>query len=154
MKEKFSNIPKSLQKQILVRLIAGMVFLLLLIVILVCFRDLYFALPCLLLSGFLFINGIHLFYNGSKGKYICIYGICEHIETFGIRKRIKAIGIAFDGYSLRIPVRERMKRLSIGDTVIVYLSETTPVYEQDGEYMVCSYYALEAEKGCKRIGCK
>lgn len=154
MKEKFYSLPKPLQKQILIRSGAGMVFLLLLVIILICFHDLYFCLPCLLLSGFLLINGGCLLYSGSKGSYIRIQGTCEQIEAFGIRKRIRSIRIAFDGYTVKIPVRQRMKRLSTGDTVIVYLSEKTPVYEQDGEYMVCSYYALETEKGCNQVGSK
>ena len=154
MKETFCQLSKSLQKQVLIRFMGGGGFLFLLLMILICFRDLYFALPCFLLAGFLLISGAHLFYNGSRGEYICIHGICEQIETFGIRKRIKAIRIAFDGYSLRIPVRQRMRRLSVGDTVIIYLSQKAPVYEQDGEYMVCSYYALETEKGCEQIGSK
>lgn len=154
MKEKLNTLPAPLQKQVVFRLGVGMLFLLLMVLIWILFADVYFGLPCLLLSGFLLVNGGHLFYFGSKGRYICICGTCKQIETFGIRKRIKSIEIAFDGHLVRIPIRQRMKRLSIGDTVIVYLSEKAPVYEQDGEYMVCSYYALETEKGCNQNGSK
>lgn len=150
MKEKLNMLPKSLQKQVLIRLAAGAVFLLLMIVIFIYSRDLYFALPCALLSGYLLINGSWLFYHGYHGEYVRIRGICEEIETVGLRKRIKSIRIAFDGYSVRIPVHQRIKRLAVGDTVIVYLSEKTPVYEQDGGYMICGYDALETEKGCNQ----
>lgn len=154
MKEKLNVLPKPLQKQIVFQLGAGMIFLLLMALIWILFADLYFGLPCLLLSGFLLLNGGRLFYIGCNGSYLCISGTCEQIDTFGIRKRVRYIDIAFDGYLVKIPIRQRMKRLSIGDTVIVYLSEKAPVYEQDGAYMVCSYYALEAEKGCKQNGSK
>lgn len=150
MKEKLYSLPRPLQKQVLIRLAAGAVFIFLMIVVLICSRDLYFALPCALLSGYLLINGGRVFYHGYRGDYIRIQGICEEIETVGIRKRIKNIRIAFDGYSVKIPVRQRMKRLAVGDTVIVYLSEKAPVYEQDGGYMICSYDALETEKGCNQ----
>lgn len=150
MKENFYHLPKPLQKQVLIRLAAGAVFLLLMIVIFICSRDLYFVLPCALLSAYLLINGGRVFYQGYRGEYVCIRGTCEEIETVGIRKRIKSIRIAFDGYSVRIPVRQRMKRLVVGDTVIVYLSEKAPVYEQDGGYMICSYDAMETEKGCNQ----
>jgi len=150
MKEKLYSLPRPLQKQVLIRLAAGVVFLLLMIVVFICSQDLYFALPCALLSGYLLINGGRVFYQGYRGEYVRIRGICEEIEAVGIRKRIKSIRIAFDGYSVRIPVRQRMKRLAVGDTVIVYLSEKAPVYEQDGGYMICSYDALEMEKGCNQ----
>ncbi|BCZ37856.1 hypothetical protein GVanDAA622_25470 [Enterococcus faecium] len=47
---------------------------------------------------------------------------------------------------MKIPIRQRMKVLSIGDTVIIYLSDKTPVYEHEGSYMICSYYALGTKK--------
>lgn len=154
MKEKLNTLPKPLQKQIVFQLGAGTMFLLLMTLIWILFADVYFTLPCLLLSGFLLVNGGRLFYIGSKGSYVCVCGVCERIDTFGIRKRIKSIDIAFDGYVVRIPILQRMKRLSLGDTVIVYLSEKAPVYEQDGTYMICSYYALEAKRRCNQNGSK
>lgn len=48
---------------------------------------------------------------------------------------------------LTVSIRERMKRLSVGDTVIIYLSEKTPVYSRDGAYLLYGYYAVEIRKG-------
>lgn len=150
MKEKLCSLPRPLQKQVLIRLAAGVVFIFLTVMIFICFRDLYFALPCALMSVYLLINVGRVFYNGYRGDYVRIQGICEEMETVGIRKRLKSIRIAFDGYSVKIPVRQRLKRLAVGDTVTVYLSEKAPVYEQDGGYMICSYDALETEKECNQ----
>lgn len=146
MKEKFYGLPAPLQKQIAIRIAGGAVFLLLFVSILLGFRDFYFSLPCLLLSGFLLINGIRLCYNSFAGNYMCIQGICEKIETVGIRKRIRGIWVQLEGNAVKIPIRQRMKVLSIGDTVIIYLSDKTPVYEHEGSYMICSYYALGTKK--------
>lgn len=149
MKEMLCRLPKALQTHIQIRFLLGSVCLVLTLAILILFGDLVFAFPCLVLAVFLFINGIILFYNGYNGNFVCIRGVCEQIEKVGIRKWTKSIGITFNGNLLRIPVRQRMKSLSVGDTVIVYLSEKTPVYEQNGEYMVCSYYAMVRDKGEK-----
>ena len=132
MKERFYELPAPLQKQIAIRIVGGAVFLLLFVIILLGFRDFYFSLPCLLLSGFLLINGIRLCYNSFAGNYMCIQGTCEKIQL--------------EGNVVKIPIRQRMKVLSIGDTVIIYLSDKTPVYEHEGNYMICSYYALGIEK--------
>ena len=139
MKERFYELPAPLQKQIAIRIVGGAVFLLLFVIILLGFRDFYFSLPCLLLSGFLLINGIRLCYNSFAGN-------CEKIETVGLRKRTKGIWVQLEGNVVKIPIRQRMKVLSIGDTVIIYLSDKTPVYEHEGNYMICSYYALGIEK--------
>ncbi len=146
MRERFCGLPEPLQKQAAVRIAGGMLFLFLFAAILIGFRDFYFSLPCLLFSGFLLISGLKLCYNSLAGDYMCVQGICEGIETTGIRKRIKGILVRLEGNKLRIPVRQGMKKLSVGDTVIIYLSDRTPVYEQDGDYMICSYYALGMEK--------
>ena len=154
MKKKFDGLPAPLQKQIAVRLAGGVVFLFLFAVILIGFRDFYFALPCLLFSGFLLISGLKLCYNSLTGDYMCVQGVCEGIETASVRKRIKAILVRLEGSTVKIPVRQGMKALSVGDTVIIYLSDRTPVYERDGGYMICSYYALDMKKRGNQNECR
>lgn len=146
MRKKFDELPAPLQKQIAIRLVGGAIFLFLFAVILIGFRDFYFSLPCLLLTVFLLISGLKLCYNSLAGNYMCVQGVCEEIETAGIRKRIKGILVHLEGSTVKIPIRQGMKKLSIGDTVIIYLSDRTPVYERDGGYMICSYYALDMKK--------
>ena len=90
MREKFKSIPFPLQKQIISRLAAGLLFVFLFLVILFCFWDVYLFLPCVFFAVFLIVNAILLFYNSYKGNYVSVEGICEHIETTGLRKRIKA----------------------------------------------------------------
>ena len=92
------------------------------------------------------VNGCLLLYNSNKGNFISVRGVCRQIETTGIRKRIRNVYIDTEPYTLKLPVRQRIKNLNKGDTVIVYLSEKTPVYEQGDGYMICSYYALEIRK--------
>ncbi len=147
MKERFKQIPSVLQKQILLRFAAGVLFLILFAVILFNFRDHYLYLPCLVFAGFLIVNGALLFYNSIIGNYICVQGICEQIEVTGFRKRVKEIYVDLEQNTLRIAIRHRIKRIAVGDTIIVYLSDKTPVYEQHDGYMVCSYYAIEIKKG-------
>lgn len=153
MREKFARLPAPLQKQTVIRVVGGTVFLFLFAVILIGFRDFYFSLPCLLFAGFLLISGLKLCYNSLAGDYMCVQGVCGGIETAGIRKRIRSILVGLEGSTLKIPVRQGMKALSVGDTVIIYLSDRTPVYEQEGGYMICSYYALGMEKRGNRNEC-
>lgn len=146
MKNEFRRVPEAMQRQVVLRLAVGAGFLFLFLVLQICLGDICFSLPCLLFGGGMIVNGGLLFYNGIKGNFIRIQGICRQIETTGIRKRIKNLYIDMEPYTLKMPVRHRIRNLIRGDTVIIYLSEKTPVYEQDKGYMICSYYALEIKK--------
>lgn len=146
MREYLKKLPEAIQKQVLIRLVIGTLFLILFVIIWICFRDLYLFLPCLLFAAFLIVNGGLLFYNGVVGRYIRIQGTCSQIETTGIRKRIRYLYMMLEQRTVKIPVRQRMKNLAVGDTIVIYLSDQEPVYEQDGGYMVCGYYALEIKK--------
>lgn len=136
-------LPQALRKQVLIRTLLGAGFLILFFVILASFRDFYFSIPCLLLSAVLLGNGGWLLVQGIRKNYIRLEGVCDKIETAGIRKRVRSIRILLEQDTLKIPIRQGMKQLAVGDTVIVYLSDRTPVYEQEGGYMICSYFALE-----------
>lgn len=146
MREQFKQLPGALQKQVVIRFGIGVLFLLLFLIIGFCFRDLYLALPCLLFAGFLIVNGGCLFYNGLMGRYVRIQGICNQIETTGIRRRIRYLYITIEQGILKLPVQQRMKNLVVGDSIIIYLSDREPVYEQDNGYLICSYFALERKK--------
>lgn len=147
MRDKFKQLPEVLQRQVLIRFIGGVVFLFLFVVIQICFVDIYFSLPCLLFGGVMIVNGSWLLYNSLQGNYLCVQGVCEQIETAGLRKRVKSICISIDKNMLHIPVKRKARGITQGDTVVLYLSDKTPVYEKDGGYMICSYYALETKKG-------
>ena len=67
MREKFKSIPFPLQKQIISRFAAGLLFVFLFLVILFCFWDVYLFLPCVFFAVFLIVNAILLFYNSYKG---------------------------------------------------------------------------------------
>jgi hypothetical protein len=47
-------------------------------------------------------------------------------------------------------IRHRIKRIAVGDTVVVYLAESTQVYDQDGGYLIGNYYALDIGKGVQK----
>lgn len=150
MRGQLKQLPEAIRKQVLLRFGMGLAFLVLFLIISLCFLDLYLSLPCLLFAGFLIVSGGWLFYNGLTRRYIRLDGICSQIETTGIQKRIRYIYVILEQHIVKIPVRQRIKKLTAGDTVIIYLSDKEPVYEQDNGYMICNYYALEIRKeGCK-----
>ncbi len=146
MRKKFGRMPQALQKQVLFRSGGSVLFWLLFIVIMASFRDIYLMLPCLLLAGYLTGSSIWLFCQSVAGNYMHLQGECIRLETVGIRKRICSVHLALEQGIVKIPVRQRIKRLSEGDTVGIYVAEKTPVYERDGIYIIGSYYAMEVQR--------
>ncbi len=128
MRKKFGQMPQALQKQVLLRSGGSVLFWLLFIVIMASFRDIYLMLPCLLLAGYLTGSSIWLFFQAVAGNYMHLQGECIRLETVGIRKRICSVHLALEQGIVKIPVRQRIKRLSEGDTVGIYVAEKTPVY--------------------------
>ena len=150
LKEKWKTIPETLRKQIVVRLGVGLVALMLFVVILITYRDIYMALPCIILSVFLIAAAGWLAYSIARGDYICITGTCTQVQLTAVRKRIKQLQLDVDGIPVQLQIKHRMKVLSVGDVVTMYLSEKTPVYEKDGVQLICSYIAVERGKGADR----
>lgn len=147
MRKKFGQMPQVLQKQVLFRSGSSVLFWLLFIVIMTSFRDIYLMLPCLLLAGYLMGSSIWLFYQSAAGNYMHLQGECIRLETVGIRKRVRSVHLALEQGIVKITVRQRIRRLSEGDTVSIYVAEKTPVYERDGIYTISSYYAMEFRGG-------
>lgn len=146
MREKLQGLPAVLQRQILLRLgIGGAAFLLFFVILFISW-DIYLCIPCLVLSAFLIVNGGYLFYNCIKDAYVVVQGVCSEIETKGLFKRVKAIHIAADERLLKIPVRQSIKKLRTGDTITVYMSDKTPIYEDGNVFTICSYHALDIRK--------
>ena len=150
MREKFRQLPKVLQLQVLRRFAVAVVFVIAFFITLFGFWDIYLFLPCLLFAGFFVVNALRLFYTCIRGDYISVSGTCVQVGTTAIRKRIKSLTLEYEEEAprlLTVSIHERIKRLNVGDTVTIYLSEKTPVYSRDGAYLICGYYAVEIRKG-------
>lgn len=146
----FKQLPKALKKQITLRFFGGSVSLLLFIAILIITKEFVFSLPCLIFSVFLFVNLAIMLYNIIIGSYVCVKGLCEQVETVGLRKRVKSITVNFNGARMVLPIRQRFKKILPGSQVTIYMSEKTPVYEKDGLNYAYEYYALEFDGRVKQ----
>ncbi len=146
MKEKWIKMPKALQRQVLFRFGGGGLFLMILLFLMTGSRDLYLLLPCVLCMIWLAGSGFWLFLQAAGGNYMCLQGQCIRIDTSGLRKRVRAVHLALEQGTVKIPVRYRISKLSEGDTVSIYLAEKTPVFERDDTYIISSYYAMEIQR--------
>lgn len=148
MKDKFRQFPQVLQKQILIRLTAGIVSLLMLVIILLYRGGIELMFPCIGFSSVFFISALQLYARCDEKNYVVIKGICTEIEKTGLRRKVKDIYVKEDQFTVRI-VRPSMKlrSLNVGDRITIYLADNAPVYEMDGCKVICNTLAVEKEYG-------
>lgn len=148
MKDKFRQFPQVLQKQILIRLTAGIVSLLMLVIILLYRGGIELMFPCIGFSSIFFISALQLYTRCYEKNYVVIKGTCTEIEKTGLRRKVKDIYVKEDQFTVRI-VRPSMKlrSLNVGDRITIYLADNAPVYEMDGCKVICNTLAVEKEYG-------
>ena len=148
MKDKFRQFPQVLQKQILIRLTAGIVSLLMLVIILLYRGGLELMFPCIGFSSVFFISALQLYARCDEKNYVVIKGTCMEIEKTGLRRKVKDIYVKENQFTVRI-VRPSMKlrSLNVGDRITIYLADNAPVYEMDGCKVICNTLAVEKEYG-------
>lgn len=142
MKERLIQIPGPLRKQLLLRL-GGCVFsIAMLVIVLLSAVEATLLLPCFLLVVICLGSGWLLWERCVQKRYVVIEGTCTDIERSSLHKRIKAIYIRQGEKTVKIAGMGAIKNLCVGDTVTVYVADTTDVYEVDGYLVVCSYLAI------------
>lgn len=143
MKEKFKLIPKIIKRQIIIRGLLGITFLMLFIILIATTKDFILSFPCVILAAYLAVNSFIVFLASIDGKVICIDGQCSVMERSSILKRIKSVTVDTECGRLKIPIRKRQRNLKIGCQICLYVNEKTPIFENNELKAVSSYYAIE-----------
>ena len=152
MRKAFRQIPEPLQRQILYRLGWGAAVLLLTIVLLSYTAELYSVLFCTAVIIFCVVSAFMLFRRAVIGDYVVISGICSEVAVTPVKKRTKMITLRTeDGRTLKVMIKQRLKKAKPGDMIILYVATEMPIHESDGEPLIYSYLTLEA-KGVEKIG--
>lgn len=151
MKEKFKAIPKPMKTQIFVRFGIGLLSLIAAVLMLAIAKDFILSLPCLLLFGYMAVDGGIILYNGLAEKYVAVSGECVKIERTQLRKRVKVIYIQTEKGTMRVPIRKKFARITEGDTITVYMPTKTRIYEQDNYLVIFGYYAIDINRQNNRI---
>ena len=64
------------------------------------------------------------------------------MERTVLRRRIKSVTVRLGDKLVVIPIKRRVKKLLIGTTVTLYISEKTPVDEKNGLCHIYEYLAV------------
>lgn len=146
MRDIFSKMPATMTRQILLRSGITLLTFILFVTVTAIFNNIYLYMPCLILFAVMIVNTFALVYNCVKGNYVILEGLCSDVEITKIKRKIKAIELKAQDRVFRFPINKRIGKINLGDTVIVYLSDKTLLYEKDGIFIIYEYYALEVKE--------
>ncbi len=146
MVEAYKKIPQVLQKQILIRLAGSGLGVVMLLLILAYRGDWRLIIPGIAIFLAFAVDAALLFHKCKNERYVVIQGICQGIDRTGLRKRIKAAYVQCEDKCVKITHQlQKIRNLSIGDKLTVYVSENTPVYEHDGCLVIFNVIAVGKE---------
>jgi hypothetical protein len=145
MLHEFKQLPEPLQKQTLTRLALGVLFLILFAVTLASSGDIYLWLPSVGAALFFTITAIMLHMQAAQGSYVIIDGECADVILTSFRRHSKYLILNTDSCKLRVYVHNRRRYLPVGASVRIFVSNKTPIYEQNGAKVLYTYLALETK---------
>jgi len=70
-------------------------------------------------------------------------GVCTEVEFTPIRKLCKTAVIQTEAGTIRLVLNQKRIKIKAGSEVRIFLSESEPIYEENGEYTVFSVLGLE-----------
>lgn len=144
MREQLAKIPSALKKQVILRFLLGVLIFILYDILIADSRNIYISLPVIIISVFLITNGGILLYNCVAEEYMCVSGICQSVYKTRFLRRIKYFTMLCDDKTVRIYPHSQIKGIKEGVAIKIYLSDKTSVYANGTEYVILSYYAIEA----------
>ena len=137
-----TQIPVPLQQQILLQSGLALLSLIAGLGISWACKDLGSGVPLIIAAVLLGCTAVRLYWIALNGRYIVLRGTILYVERTFLRRRPKALLLEVEGSALRIVLRNRLRRLSEGSVVDLYISDTTPLYVWGGVRQISSYLAI------------
>jgi len=143
MLQEFRRLPEPLQKQILIQLGLGALFLILLVAVVSASTDLYLWLPCAGLALLFTATSIALFRKAVLGDYVIINGECTEVGVTTVKRRAKYLVLDTEAGKVRVILQNRRRKVSVGAAIKLFVNKNTPIYEHNGVQILYTYIAIE-----------
>ena len=127
MKKDWKSLPPALQHQMIIQ-IGLALFCLVLAIGALAFVSFTVSIPFLLGAALLVICAMRLFCTGMRGQYLILRGVILKVDRTALRQRPKSILLETNGKALQVMLRNRHAAVREGDTVTLYIADTTPLY--------------------------
>ena len=152
LREAFRAFPAVLQHQILLRFglalgaaaSFGLFWLL--------SRQFWFGAPFAMLALWMGLSGVQMFCTVYRGKYTCVEASCKLVVTTPILKRPKALILSTEQGDLRLRIQQRIRKPEVDELFVVYLADSTQLYQNDDSLIAGSYLAITRARNCQTSG--
>ena len=134
MKKDRKSLPPALQHQMIIQ-IGLALFCLVLAIGALAFVSFTVSIPFLLGAALLVICAM-------RGQYLILRGVILKVDRTALRQRPKSILLETNGKALQVMLRNRHAAVREGDTVTLYIADTTPLYEWQGIHRLHAYMAM------------
>ena len=137
MREQFQSIPSVLQKQILIRLAGSASGMVMSLLILVYHGSAQLLIPGVVICFSFLVNAAVMFFHCTGKRYVIIHGTCNEIVRSSLRRKLKVVYLESEGKSVKIMGQlQSLRNLRMGDRLEVYISDSAPVYQNEGIFVI------------------
>lgn len=102
----------------------------------------WFGAPFLMLALWMGAAGIQIFLTLYRGRYTRVKATCKQVITTPILKRPKALILSTEQGDLRLRIQQRIRKPEVDVLFIVYLADSTRLYQNEDGYFASSYLAI------------
>lgn len=145
MKKNLQSIPVPLQHQLLIQMSLAVLCAVLAVVVWIIFSGIT-AVPFFCGTLLLAISVFRLYHIASTETYLALKGTVLKVERTPFRQKARALMLEVEGKALRVMLRNRHLTIQSGDRILLYISDTAPLYEWRGVHQLHSYLTLTREK--------
>ena len=140
-----NELPSAIRKEVVKRFLYGIIALLFFVIVILTSKDILLCIPCAIIALLSFFASGIVIYHYKKGRIISFVGRCVKIERKKIIKTVSSILLDVDGKAVKIQIKVRKTKINEGDTVQVYILESSKVYNYENKFVISDYYALEVQ---------
>lgn len=151
-KEAFEAIPNSLREIFIKRFMVSAATLVVGVIVWLV-AGFSFGFPFLAMFLFFLVTGCGMFYYCITGNYVIVNGVCKNIEYIPVKGKVKCIYIYTDEGNgvIKIPPKRNAKKLSKGDSVVLYIPAKAITVKKDGVFELQEYYCLDLVSKTEKI---
>lgn len=145
IRESFQTFPAVLQHQILLRCgltLGGLAAFGLFWALSSAF---WFGAPFLMLSFWMGVSAVQTFRTVFHGKNSRVHAVCKQVISTAILKRPKALILSTEQGDIRIRIQQRIRKPEINEQFILYLADSTQLYQSEDGYLAQSYLGLSRQ---------
>ena len=105
----------------------------------------WFGAPFLMLAFWTGVSAVQTFRTVFHGKYSRVHAVCKQVITTAILKRPKALILSTEQGDLRLRIQQRIRKPEINEQFILYLADSTQLYQSEDGYLAQSYLGLSRQ---------